>query len=222
MGFSRMKRLLALTLVTVLLAASPAHADFAAGKAAYDTKKWDQAIINLRPLAESGDARAMVLLANMYSQGYGVTKSQEEAYKLYHRAALAGNGEAMVATGAMLQQGAGVSADVPLAIEWYKRAAETGQPGGAFFYALYLYQGNKTSTPEKDLMPDHPASYQWMRITEKHTKDPKIKDTAGKIAAEIAKTLTPEDIAKADTAVTSWKPRAVTELGPAPGMPATP
>ena len=213
-----MTRLFLLVFVFTLGLATAAYADFAAGKAAYDTKKWEQAIINLRPLAESGDARAMVLLGNMYAQGYGVTKNETEAYQLYRRAALAGNSEAMVVTAAMLQQGLGVPTDVAQAVQWYNRAAQTGQPGGALFYALYLFRGNNTNDPDKNLVPDLAQSYQWMRICEKISKDEKMKDTAGKLAAEIAKKLTPAEIATADAAVASWKPVAASELGPAPGI----
>lgn len=213
-----MTRFLIFALAFTFMVAAPARADFAAGKNAYDTKKWDQAIFNLRPLAESGDARAMVLLGNMYAQGYGVSKNETEAFSLYRRAALAGNSEAMVVTGAMLQQGLGVTTDVAQAVEWYKRAAQTGQPGGALFYALYLFRGNNTNDPAKSIMPNLALSYQWMRICEKISKDPKMKDTAGKLSVEIAKKLTPEEVASADAAVKSWKPMPISELGPAPGI----
>ena len=213
-----MTRFPLLAFAIALVLATPAYADFAAGKNAYDTKKWEHAIINLRPLAESGDARAMVLLGNMYAQGYGVTKDDSEAYKLYRRAALAGNNEAMVVTAAMLQQGLGVPTDVATAVQWYKRAAQTGQPGGAFFYALYLFRGNNVNDASKNLLPDAPQAYQWMRICEKISKDQKMKTTAGKIADEIAKKITPEQVSAADAAAAAWKPTPVSELGPAPGI----
>lgn len=207
-----------LLLAFMLLFATPAFADFAAGKAAYDTKKWESAIVNLRPLAESGDARAMVLLGNMYAQGYGVTRNEIEAYNLYRRAALAGNSEAMVVTGAMLQQGLGTPTNVADAIAWYKRAAQTGQAGGAFFYGLYLFRGNNTNDPDKNIVPDPAQAYLWMRICEKISKDPKMKDTAGKISAEIAKQLKPAERESADAAVAAWKPTPASQLGPAPGI----
>lgn len=213
-----MTRFLLLAFVLAIGFATPAQADFAAGKNAYDTKKWQQAIINLRPLAESGDARAMVLLGNMYAQGYGVSKNENEAYKLYHRAALAGNSEAMVVTAAMLQQGLGVPVDVTMAVEWYKRAAQTGQPGGAFFYGLYLFRGNNVNDAEKNLLPNPPQAYQWMRICERISKDQKMKDMAGKLADEIAKKIKPEEVTAADAAAAAWKPIPVSELGPAPGI----
>lgn len=213
-----MTRLLLIASVLVLCLATPAHADFAAGKAAYDTKKWEQAVLNLRPLAEQGDARAMVLLGNMYAQGYGVRKSDKDAYKLYHRAALAGNSEAMVVTGAMLQQGMGVDMDVQQAVQWYERAAETGQPGGAFFYALYLFRGSNANDAEKNILPNPPLSYRWMRICEKISKDQKMKKAAGQLADEIAKQLKPDERKAADEAVASWKAKTVADLGPAPGV----
>ncbi len=213
-----MSRLLLLALLFAFTLVTPAFADFKAGKAAYDTRNWDQAVFNLRPLAEGGDARAMVLLGNMYAQGYGVTKDEAQAYQLYRRAALAGNSEAMVVTAAMLQQGIGVKEDVMQAIEWYKRAAETGQAGGALFYGLYLFRGNNVNNPDKNLLPNPPLSYQWLRICEKISKDAKMKETAGKLAVEVAKKLSPEQLTAADAAVTAWKAKSAEELGPAPGL----
>lgn len=213
-----MSRIVLFALALALGLSSPALADFKDGKAAYDSKKWEQAIINLRPLAESGDARAMVLLGNMYAQGYGVGKNETEAYTLYHRAALAGNGEAMVVTAAMLQQGLGVKEDVPLAIEWYKRAAQTGQAAGALFYGLYMFRGNNVKDADRNILPNPALAYQWMRICEKSSKDAKMKDTAGKLAVEMAKQLKPEDIKAVDETVAAWKPTPASELGPAPGI----
>ncbi len=213
-----MKRILFPALLLALVIATPAHADFTAGKSAYDTKNWEQAIRHLRPLAESGEARAMVLLGNMYAQGYGVTRNEAEAYTLYHRAALAGNNEAMVVTAAMLQQGIGTEANIPQAIAWYKRAADSGHPGGAFFYALYLLRGNKSDDPATTLHPDIAQSYQWIRIVEKTSKDAKLREGAAKVATELETKLDAPAIAAAQKAAAEWKPVPVDQLGPAPGI----
>lgn len=213
--------IIAATLAGLLLAPALALADFATGKEAYDRRDWARAIMLLRPMAEQGDDRALLLLGNMYAQGYGVTRNAGEAYMLYRRAALAGNAEAMVVTGAMLQQGLGVTANVNDAFAWYGRAAESGNGGGALFYGLYLLRGNN-SPDGNNILPDHPASYKWLRLSAKNSKDVKMADTAGKVADELAKTLDAEVLTKMDAEVAAWQPKTLAELGPAPGQTVNP
>lgn len=205
-------------LLAVLLAfsASPARADFAAGKAAYDRKDWTVAITTLRPLAEQGDAPSLFLLGNMYAQGYGVSRDPAQAYQLYRRAALIGNAEAMVVTGAMLQQGLGTPVNTVEAIEWYARGAKAGNAGGALFYGLYFYTGNQS--PQGDsLQPDHAQAYKWLRIAEKNGGKTALADNAGKIATEVARSLSAEDLAAMDQQVAAWQPVPPAQLGPPPG-----
>lgn len=198
------------------VAATPAQAGFDEGRAAYNKKDWAAAITELRPLAESGDDRALFLLGNMYTQGYGVTKNPVEAFNLYRRAAVAGNAEAMAVTGALLQQGVGTDVDINQAFEWYGRSARAGNPAGAFFYGLYLFRGNKAPDGQ-NILPDHPQSYKWMKISAQRTQDPKVREAAGKIAELIAKTLKPEDLEKMDAELAAWAPLAGEDLGPLPG-----
>jgi TPR repeat protein len=200
------------------LAALPALADFDAGKKAYDRADWARAIMALRPLAEQGDARALVLMGNMYAQGYGVRRDEAEAYGLYHRAALLGNAEAMVVTGAMLQQGLGTAADVHQAVAWYGRAAEMGHAPGALFYGLYLMRGNN-SPDGRHILPDHPAAYKWLRIAEKTAREDKLRDSAAKVADALARTLDNDAREDGDKAAENFKAKMAEELGPAPGTP---
>ena len=65
-----MTRILILAATLSLLLSSPALANFAAGKTAYDTKNWEQAILSLRPLAESGDARAAAVCCIRFHTRY--------------------------------------------------------------------------------------------------------------------------------------------------------
>lgn len=215
-----MKKTLFAVLMAAFLTATPALADFAGGKTAYDRKDWPRAIMLLRPLAEQGDARAQVLLGNMYVQGYGVRRDSTQAYGLYRRAAIAGNAEAMVVTGAMLQQGIGTTADVHQALEWYHRAAKSGHPAGAMFYGLYMIRGS--SSPDgRNILPDHASAYKWLRLAEKNATDDKTRTTAGTVATEIGKSLNVDTVSKADAEVADFKPVAAEDLGPAPGT-ATP
>lgn len=202
----------------VLLYSFSAFAGFDEGKAAYDQKNWEQAIINLRPAAEEGDERAMIVLGNMYSNGYGVMQNYTEAMSLYKRAAEKNNTEAMTVIGAMYTSGLGVPVHLNTALQWFRRAALMGDQTGAFFYATILYRGNKSDTD--DIKSDFYNSYKWFKISAKAGEDRKTRQSA-LILAELLthKGLSQEDAAKAEQEAVDWKPADPASLGPLPADP---
>ena len=205
-----------LVLLLVSFLSSPAFAGFKEGKDAYDRKDWVEAITELRPLAESGDDRAMIILANMYNDGLGVIQSYRGAMSLYKRAAIEKNNtEAMVAIAAMHISGLGVSKNLNTTLQWSKRAAQLGNQQGAFFYALILLRGNKSSTD--NIQPDIYNSYKWFRIAAAEKQDSKFQHAAEELAKRIAsKKMTTEETAKADKEAADWKPVKAASLGPVP------
>jgi len=209
--------LLILFLITLT---APAFAGFDEGKKAYDKKDWKTAITELRPLAEAGDDRAMILLANMYSDGYGVVPSHEEALKLYKRAAIEKNNpQAMDALGAAYVSALGVDQNLQTALQWFKRSAELGDQNGAFFYAAIQVQGNKTRPNE--IQPDFYNAYKWFRIAAAETQSKIFQYYSAQFAQGILakKLLTFDQAAKADKEAAAWKPVAVKDLGPPPADP---
>ena len=205
-------------LISFFLAfSSPAFAGFDEGKQAYDKKDWLTAIKELRPLAERGDDRAMILLANMYAGGYGVVPSHEESLALYKRAAIEkSNPQAMDAVGAAYVSATGVDQNLATALEWFHRSAKLGDQMGAFFYASILVQGNKTA-PNK-IQPDPYAAYKWFKIAAANPQNPTFQQYSDKIAQGIIakKMLTPEEIVKVEKEVAAWKPIEAKDLGPVP------
>jgi hypothetical protein len=209
-----------LVLLFLFLLASPALAGFEEGKNAYDRKDWAGAITELRPLAEAGDDRAMIIIANMYNDGLGVSQNPAEALSLYKRAAEKNNTEAMVAIAALYTSGEGVEQSLNAAAQWFLRAGSLGDQTGAFFYATILFRGNKSAAD--DLKPDPYNSYKWFRIAAKEKQYPKYSQAAGELARRVAeKFLAAEDAAKADREAALWKPIDASSLGPAPADPAT-
>lgn len=200
--------------VFLLALHAAAFADFNEGRRAYDKRDWKNAIINLRPEAERGDDRAMVILANMYSDGLGVQKDLKEAFGLYHRAAQKNNSAGIIAVATMYQNGFGVEPNGKLSIDWFKRSAELGHQTGAFFYAVALYQGSKGVT--YDVKPDHKEAYKWFRIAAKSDTNDRLKKAAATMADTLGKQLTGEDLTAADREVLLWKPKTPEELGPFP------
>lgn len=201
-------------LAAVLLFQSAAFAGFDEGFDAYNKKDWKTAIMNLRPAAEQGDDRAMVILGNMYSEGLGVDKNLEEAFRLYRRSAEKNNAAGILATATMYQQGLGVPANGKLSIDWHRRSAMLGHQTGAFFYAVTLYQGSRGKT--FDIKPDNKEAYKWFRIAAKSDANQNIKKTATSLADILAKKLTGDEITAADREVLSWKPQTAEEIGAVP------
>jgi TPR repeat protein len=207
-----------LVLLFLYLSLSPARAGFEEGRDAYNRKDWLGAITELRPLAEAGDDRAMILLGNMYSDGLGVDQSATEALELYKRAAGKNNTEAMVALGALYTGGEGVDQNLNAAAQWFSRAAQLGDQTGAFFYATILFRGNKS--PTDDLQPDVYNAYKWFRIAAQEKQYPKYSQAAEELANRVAeKYLDPKDAAKADKEAADWKPVDAGSLGPGPAEP---
>lgn len=209
-------RILFAALLSLSFFATPVLADFNQGKIAYDTKQWREAIANLRPAAERGDARAMVLLGNMYAQGFGVNQDDVEAFLLYRRAAEKDNKEGITATATFYQAGRGVSKNTRLAIEWFERGAKMGDQICAFFYAVHLYQGSKGDT--FDFKPNHPESYKWFLIASEGTAFPNMAKVAENMAKQIGEKLNPLQRAAAERGAKEWRPVSPSQLGPAPDL----
>lgn len=199
-----------------LFVTTAAYASFEQGKDAYDRKDWKQAIFFLRPLAEQGDDRAMIVLGNMYSQGLGVGQDDQEAFLLYKKAALKNNPDAMAAVGAMYQKGRGIGRNIPLAAAWYRRAAESGQRAAAILYAMLMYRGNKSDNPAFALQPDHLESYKWFSLAANQAQTRAQQDELHRMAAKVAEKIANRDLARIDGEVTVWKPLAADKLGPYP------
>ncbi len=207
-------KILLFVLAFLFIMPAIAHADFLEGKKSYDNKNWRRAIVLLRPLAEQGDARAMVLLGNMYLDGYGVERDPTEAFMLYRRGAERNNADAMLATATLYQTGNGVPTNTRLAIMWFERCAKTGDQSCAFFYGLHMYQGSKGET--FDIKPNHVEAYKWMRLTARSRGNPKMAKAADVIAEKLKTDMHYKDVEEADKAIVAWSPTKAEDLGPMP------
>lgn len=113
-----------LVFMTFAAPAPPAHADFAAGVAAFQGGDYNSAYREWRPLAEQGNAAAQHNLGTLYNYGLGLEKDLVEAARWYRRAARSGNADAQTKMGVFLAQGLGLARDYALAAGWFREAAE--------------------------------------------------------------------------------------------------
>ncbi|HJS38793.1 MAG TPA: serine/threonine-protein kinase [Burkholderiales bacterium] len=98
-----------------------ARADGAVAKGAYE----DAAAI-LKPLAEKQNSRAMVKLGNLHLDGKGVERNDQEALRLFTRAASRGDGEAQFKAGEMYAGGRGAARNDFQAYVYLTAAVQSG------------------------------------------------------------------------------------------------
>ncbi len=111
-------------LLIMLLACTPAHADFEADLS--DTGKSNQSLSELHRKAEQGDADAQLSMGGLYFKGQDVAMDYEVAAKWFRLAAQKGNAEAQYNLGMMYDTGHGVGLDHTEAARWYRKAADQG------------------------------------------------------------------------------------------------
>ncbi|MBI1215684.1 MAG: hypothetical protein GC185_07690 [Alphaproteobacteria bacterium] len=208
--------LAALIALPVLAATARADEAFDKGRTAYNKGDWGLAIAELRPLAEEGDGRAMVLLGNMYSEGHGVQQDAREAYTLYRRAAFHDIPDGIVALATFYQTGTGTRRNVPLAIQWFQRGARLGSQGAQFMYALHCYRGYKADDGSFDMKPDALQSYKWLRIAATHGGDRKIRHAAYSLGLRVSAQIKQYEADEINREVDAWAPDTPDTIGPNP------
>lgn len=95
-----------------------------------------------RKAAEQGHAEAQFSLANMYSDGDGVSQHYATAAKWYRKAADQGHAKAQLNLAVMYGEGQGVKQDFAKAVQWCRKAAAQGS-AAAHFNLGYLYDKGK-------------------------------------------------------------------------------
>ena len=93
----------------------------------------EEAISDLRALAEDGDASAQSELGGMYLYGRGVAQDDAEAVRWFRLAADQGDASAQAKLGGMYLYGLGVAQDEAEAFRWCRRAADQGDASAQFF-----------------------------------------------------------------------------------------
>jgi len=127
--------------VAIALAAPAAAADYEAGQKAYAAADYKRTMVEWRPLAETGDARAQVGVARMYELGQGVSENPVEAIRWYRMAADQGHAGAQFRLGVIYDDGRGVPVDYKEAARWYRKAAEQGVATAQFNLGVMYEKG---------------------------------------------------------------------------------
>ncbi len=89
-------------------------------------RDYAQAVQQLQPLLEQGNAAAQYRMAGLYRSGKGVKKDTEKALELYQKAAEKGMAEAQYVLASLLEKQSSTRNQLQTVIKWYSAAARQG------------------------------------------------------------------------------------------------
>jgi TPR repeat protein len=182
---------------------SSRRAMFELGRAYAANKQLPEAMAAWRKAADKGSTSAMVELGVLYGTGAGVAKDEDQARKLFERAAQAGNPRG-ISNLAALSGGGGAPADPARARELLGKAAETN-PEAQYQLGLMLADGTGGARDEagarnlfeKAAAQNHPGALEQMGEFAEAGRGGEKDKTAAKGYYERAAALGDENAKKA-------------------------
>ena len=116
----------------LFLMATPVIAEIENARDLMEENRFVEAMKELRPAAQSGNAEAEELIGIMYAMGLGVERDDMRAFDWYLRASLKGHPGAQSGIGWYYEVGRGMPApDLVRAYMWYVLSAIGGDPDAA-------------------------------------------------------------------------------------------
>ncbi len=147
-----------------------------------------------RLAADQGSARGQGVLAAAYNTGRGVERNYEEALRWARLAADQGDPRGQVVLGTAYGNGRGVQQDHEEAVRLYRLGAEQGNYTAQQLLGMMYFAGRGV---ERDFV----AAYMWLSLG---AAGPGISD--GGARETLAKFMTPEQLAEAETRARDWSP----------------
>ena len=193
-----MKRLLMMFAVAALLSRGVCLAGgWEDGWAAYDRGDYKAAIAAYKKAANQEHPWAQTMLGLMYKEGQGVARDYKQAFFWNRKAAEQGYAVAQYRLGLMYRNGQGVQQDYKQAVIWYRKAAEQGEVLAQMSLgAMYvLAQG----VPQ-----DYIEAHKCFNLAAANATDDKTRKTAMEFRDDVAKRMTPAQIAEAQRRANEW------------------
>ncbi|MBL6929755.1 MAG: sel1 repeat family protein [Rhodospirillales bacterium] len=135
-----------LGLLIALCWSGQAQADIQKAQDLMEASQFEEAMAELLPAAQSGNATAEELIGVMYAMGLGVARDDERAFEWYLRSALRGHPGAQSGVGWYYEIGRGMPApDLVRGYMWYVLSAIGGDPDAAISQEEII----KKMTPEQ-------------------------------------------------------------------------
>jgi TPR repeat protein len=189
-----MKKIL-FALCLLLAMQQAAHAGFAEGAMAYNSKNYALAYREIAPLAKAGNADAEHLLGLMYYMGRGVPQDYKLALEWHRKAALQGKADAQYVVGAMYYTGNAVIQDHKQAIVWFRKAAEQGHAEAQQVLGL-MYRYHIGGMPQDNVI----AYMLWNLAAAGGSAN------AAEQRAAVLRSMTQEQIEEGQALSAGWKP----------------
>ena len=129
----------------------------------------------------------------MYAAGRGITKNDVDAASWYRKAAEQHNAAAEFDLGLMYTKGQGVAKDDAEAVKWFRKAADQG-------FALAQNNLGLMYVNGRGVPRDKVQAHKWLNLASAiNTKSAVMRDN-------LAKMMTPAQIAEAQKLARDWKP----------------
>ena len=158
---------------------------------------YTQAIQWWRKAADEGHAIAPSRLGDVYRQNdKGVAQDYAQAAAWYRKSAEHGWAHAQFNLGSLYERGLGVPQDGAQAVQWYRRAAEQGHATAQYNLGILYADG-------KAVPRDYIEAHKWVNLAAARTTSEFQKQFAD-ARDRISKTMTPEQIAEAQTRARLW------------------
>lgn len=183
---------------------SVAHADFAAGVAAFRDGDFATAYNEWRPIAETGGTAAQHNIGFLYNEGLGVDINMAEAAKWYLLSSKGGNADAQTKMGIFLSQGyGGLVKDYTGAAIWFHEAAEQNHPEALNNLGIFYAMGTGVEQ-------DNVQALMWLKLALKAGVE-----QAAKPRDLLISSMSPEEIEEAELLVEFMKPAITATVGSA-------
>ena len=148
--------------------------------------------------AEQGQVLAQLNLGVCYGKGTGTPKDVKVGVKWMMKAAEQGQATAQVNLGMCYASGDGVAKNDVEAIKWWRKAAEQGLDQAQYNLGSCYLKGT-------GVIKDYVLAYMWLNLSAAAGDA-----TPAKARDELAKEMSPEQIAKAQSMCREWKPSNAT------------
>ena len=126
--------------VIIFLSSEISLANFDDGMDAINKGNYEQAITELKPLADQGDARAQFWYGNLIFNGLGTPKNMKLGIEFYRLSAEKNFPLALHELGHIYDNGLGVEQDIDEAINWYEKAITEGRVVYSYHNLGMIYQ----------------------------------------------------------------------------------
>jgi tetratricopeptide (TPR) repeat protein len=135
--------LITLSLLILTLFPSALFADLLSeGEAAIAEEKYNKALKLFSSAAKRGKADGEYGMGVLYSEGWGVNKSETKAFDWFHKAASQGFPPAQYSIGNAYFNGTGVEISIPEAEIWWDTAARNGYGQAQFNLGMLLFNSS--------------------------------------------------------------------------------